>query len=521
MMKHLYFYLAFLFLISTNSNAQRQAGGKYISPTFGPNFSIGYVKYFPKNYNTSTQKFPLLISLHGSGNQNWNISPSNPDDTSQLDKVRKVGVAKLIESDPNFNLPFVVISPQSPFGDWDNVITGSNGKVHFEPGALINEIVEKMKTLYRIDPNRVYITGYSAGGDGVWNYVLNYPDKVAAAIPMCPTWTDKTKACVIAENKIGIWAFHVTADGYVDDSSIDMVNAINNCNPETDAKLTLYKGKGHLIWDMTYDNSGVGIAPDNIYTWLAGFSKSSTSHGSNTFSGFYTITNRNSEKVLDVDSASLSNGAPVIQWDNNGNQNQEWEIVDMGDGSFKFVARHSKKVIDLKNSNLADGNEIQQWKDNGTDAQRWQIVPLENNFYKIISKASGKALQVNGSSLENGAIINQWTYSNNFSKQWMITKLNIITSTDAFADKDAKEKSSKVLQFKKDCDCIEVPTKESGVVEVCLYDATGKIYLQERKTINKGSSNLIITSNLDLTNGIYFLNINGDSETKNFKCIKE
>ncbi|MBC7390201.1 MAG: hypothetical protein H7329_13375 [Opitutaceae bacterium] len=49
-----------------------------------------------------------------------------------------------------------------------------------------------------------------------------------------------------------------------------MVDQINSCQPQIkpQAKATIYPGVGHNAWTETYDNTGPGIAPDNIYDWL-------------------------------------------------------------------------------------------------------------------------------------------------------------------------------------------------------------------------------------------------------------
>ena len=51
-------------------------------------------------------------------------------------------------------------------------------------GEEINEVLEFLKTKYRIDPNRVYLTGVSDGGYGINSMISLYPEKIAAAVPV-------------------------------------------------------------------------------------------------------------------------------------------------------------------------------------------------------------------------------------------------------------------------------------------------------------------------------------------------
>jgi hypothetical protein len=43
--------------------------------------------------------------------------------------------------------------------------------------------------------------------------------------------------------------------------------------------------------------------------------------------GFYILRNRATGKLIDVSGGSLSDGANVIQWTDNGGSNQKWQVV--------------------------------------------------------------------------------------------------------------------------------------------------------------------------------------------------
>ncbi len=65
-----------------------------------------------------------------------------------------------------------------------------------------------------VDPNRIYLTGLSMGGGGAWNFMNQFPDRVAATVPIAavsPT-ASFSPAKVIDEP---IWAFHGRFDSTV------------------------------------------------------------------------------------------------------------------------------------------------------------------------------------------------------------------------------------------------------------------------------------------------------------------
>lgn len=259
--------LGFFCLSFSASYAQRQKPASFLSK-FGPNAYVGYYAYTPVGYaDNPTKKYPLLLFLHGKGEKAFMAK-----DSSQLSLVRKYGPPLLIDRGTDF--PFIVISPQCPFEGWDNVTTDNYASSVYRPGEFVDEILERVKKLYRVDIDRVYLTGLSMGGAATWSYIIEYPEKIAAAIPIS-SWIDNpTQGCNIASNNVGVWAFQGSKDNAA--SLVNFIKGVNDCNPAPNdtVRATIYEGLAHTGWDQTYNNTGPGIAPDNIYNWLMRHSKS-------------------------------------------------------------------------------------------------------------------------------------------------------------------------------------------------------------------------------------------------------
>ena len=64
---------------------------------------------------------------------------------------------------------------------------------------------------FNVDTSRLYVTGLSMGGGGVWNFLNQYPDRVAAAVPICAIGPSANflPANIVNEP---IWAFHGRSD---------------------------------------------------------------------------------------------------------------------------------------------------------------------------------------------------------------------------------------------------------------------------------------------------------------------
>ena len=127
--------------------------------------------------------------------------------------------------------------------------------------ALLDEVYEK----YKVDEDRVYVTGLSMGGFGTWSLVAHSANRFAAVAPVCGGGNAFVTA--YQAKSLPIWAFHGSADKVVPVKySEDIVAALKKAG--NDAKLTIYDGVGHDSWTETYDNP-------ELYEWLLSHSRKS------------------------------------------------------------------------------------------------------------------------------------------------------------------------------------------------------------------------------------------------------
>lgn len=189
-----------------------------------------YLLALPKDYDKQ-DKWPLLLFLHGAGERGDN-----------LDLVKKHGPPKLIDAGKEF--PFIVVSPQCPNNHWWEPV---------ELAALVDEIVEK----YKVDQERLYVTGLSMGGFGTWSLAAYQPKRFAALVPICGGG-EPIAAKLFSPTPA--WVFHGAKDFVVPlERSEKMVEAMKKAGGAI--KFTVYPEAGHDAWTETYAN------PD-LYDWL-------------------------------------------------------------------------------------------------------------------------------------------------------------------------------------------------------------------------------------------------------------
>jgi len=219
----------------------------------------GFWEYLPAGYGTG-EKWPLMIFYHGLG--------ENGDGSdAELDEVAKHGPPQLI-NDNNWPVP------GSGAGDAFIVLSVQNSQEMCHLPDDMDAFLRWAVAEYDVDPDRIYLTGLSCGGIGIWEYLRERlgDELVAAVVPISGLGQDAWAAHECALGAVPIWAFHGVDDPLVDVSGTMIpIEGLAQCTDPmpVDAKMTLFEGVAHDAWTATY-NLSAGHDP---YTWLLGHSK--------------------------------------------------------------------------------------------------------------------------------------------------------------------------------------------------------------------------------------------------------
>lgn len=207
-----------------------QVFSKKVTKTVG----CKYLLYLPADYGKDSKKnWPLIMFLHGAGERGDNLG-----------LVKKHGPPKLIEQGRSFD--FIIVSPQCPNGIWWP-----------EQIEVLINLLDEIESKYRVDTDRVYLTGLSMGGFGTWTLAERYPQRFAAIAPICG---GGGSYLAYRLKNVPVWAFHGAKDKVVPvEKSKEMVEAVNAAGG--DAKMTVYPEADHDSWTATYDNP-------QLYEWF-------------------------------------------------------------------------------------------------------------------------------------------------------------------------------------------------------------------------------------------------------------
>ena len=260
----------------------QQQVAKTIPNSTSPDGIIGFLEFKPSDYGT--QKHPLIIFLHGIGERG--------NGTTQINTVAYNGVPRYCAAGAPMRFTvngqtssFVCLSPQlsSSYGYW--------------PPFYLQEMIKYAKANLQIDPNRIYVTGLSLGGGGIWGAITDSYNPtldagIAAAAPVCGTqqMDDNAFCSTIGTNHLPLWSFVCLDDAVVGPYPTQHAEAdALACGLSPAAKFTYYQTGGHSgAWLNAYDTGHItrntvvnGVVSSttfstNLYEWFLSNTRGTT-----------------------------------------------------------------------------------------------------------------------------------------------------------------------------------------------------------------------------------------------------
>jgi predicted peptidase len=190
----------------------------------------------------TTEKLPLLITLHGAGGKTWTLQ----EQLARSAMVKGLALAELADKN------LILVEPNS-YDNWDPKTLN----------IMLDYLLEKYP---QIDPNRVYVMGHSMGGKGTWDWIRDSPERFAAAAP-CGFSTVKEDDEVERLAKLPIWGMVGASDsknvGPIK-KMVDLLRATGNSNvrytafPDADhakGNAAVFSSVEWIEWMLTFSKN--------------------------------------------------------------------------------------------------------------------------------------------------------------------------------------------------------------------------------------------------------------------------
>ncbi|MBQ9789513.1 MAG: phospholipase [Lentisphaeria bacterium] len=127
---------------------------------------------------SKVEKVPLVLFLHGAGERgdnNWSQLVHGASELTSYCQQKDIAALLLFPQCPA-NMQWV----NTPWGEVEHSLPEISENLQLAMEMLDFECADS-----KIDLNRIYIVGISMGGYGTWDALSRFPEKFAAAFPIC------------------------------------------------------------------------------------------------------------------------------------------------------------------------------------------------------------------------------------------------------------------------------------------------------------------------------------------------
>lgn len=121
-----------------------------------------YLNYYVHVPEDAVEDMPLIVYLHGDGEVNQPFS------------LLKRGIGGYVKNIYGEAFPFILLEPNTRIKSW---ISG-------DIPELLIELIDHVAEEYKINKDKIIITGHSRGAIGVWDLISTYGNYFSAAVPV-------------------------------------------------------------------------------------------------------------------------------------------------------------------------------------------------------------------------------------------------------------------------------------------------------------------------------------------------
>jgi predicted esterase len=465
----------------------------------GTDLFHGLLEYLPSSYSlaaNATKKYPVIIFFHGA---------SSVGDGSALqlcrlfkdvagDLVNHLAIPGRVERNPELftqtiggeTLEFIVISPQYSVYKRLEANPANN---RYPTAGDVEDVIDYVEQTYRIDPRRIYLTGYSSGANMIAEYAASSvarAKRIAALMPvaLCSDLSHPQNASYdpkrIGQAKLKTWFVQCEGELCKNYPPVwyNQIKSVANHEPPRITTLryntdppTLYNCSDtilHDAWSRAYD-------PNFKLSFVNGTGATDTYQG-NMYQWISTAQSAVLPVVLQSYNARLINNKVEINWTTSDEKDNKSFMIERAGADQVFInigtVAGAGNNTGLKNYSFTDYSPL-------NDLSHYRLVQVDidgQKTYFDIKKI------INRGNKENAVIVSPNPFSSELS---------------AFISLNRSQK-----------------------VFISLTTLSGSIVKNTSGVYGQGSAEIKINST-ELSTGIYLLKVSGEDFSITQKVVKK
>jgi hypothetical protein len=320
--------------------------------------------YLPNDYNSTSTSYPLLIFMHGAGEASATPNLSKLYTTwgpPYLIAQNQWPVNGFVNPADGQTYKFIVLSPQN---------TGWSTEA-----AHLDHIINYMKSTYRVDANRIYLTGLSAGGDGAVRFMagvnsfsgtsLTVTNRPAASVVMSAATGTPQQSWVnrIVTDNIHVWGLGDHSDIHGINTHLLITGSFSGNNGPTPPALgslgrwseynCTSPSDGHGCWNTYYNpnyRETVSGQQMSIYEWMLQYTRDAGVPGENQPP---TVNITTIDQTITLPASSIT-GVTSTSSDPDGSiVSRQWSVVTSPVGSSPSFSAPTSATTDITNLTVA------------------------------------------------------------------------------------------------------------------------------------------------------------------------
>ena len=220
-------------------------------------------------------------------------------------------------------------------------------------------------------------------------------------------------------------------------------------------------------------------------------------YGKSGLSGDYKLQNRNSGKFLDLDNNNTDNKTAIVQYDDEYmDATQIWTLTEIGGekGVYSICTSANKRQgMDVADWSKNNGAQVQLYEYIGNRNQQFIVVEKGDGYYQLVSRLSGKVIEIPSSSKDNGEWIKLYDNNGTNTQQWKFVSPSVYTgivNTESLSGMDLRKEGNTIIV-----------TGAKGK-ELTIYDVSGRLI--RRETIDSAKYSMSLDK---MKAGIYIMKI--------------